>query len=85
MTISDGEEFERRVLSIVASFTKMKPSKITVASTLGQDLRIDSLALVSLIVRLEEELGMEIDDEAMALNGLHTVADIVSTMKGKPA
>lgn len=44
--------------------------------TLRDDLALESLALVSLAVRLGDELGRDVTDEATTLARLETVGDL---------
>jgi acyl carrier protein len=46
--------------------------------SLRDDLAVESLALVSLVVRLGDELGVDAGDESLALEGLTTVGDLVA-------
>jgi acyl carrier protein len=46
--------------------------------SLRQDLGIESLSLVSLVVRLGDELGVDAADDALDLSGLVTVGDLVA-------
>ena len=83
MAFQNRSEITEKVLSTVASFAKLERSRVDVNSKLTGDLNIDSLGLVSLIVRLEEELNLEIDDEAMVLKGLYTVQDIINATRSE--
>jgi acyl carrier protein len=46
--------------------------------SLRDDLGIESLSLVSLVVRLGDELGVDAADDALDLAGLATVGDLVA-------
>jgi acyl carrier protein len=46
--------------------------------SLRDDLGIESLSLVSLVVRLGDELGVDASDDALDLSGLATVGDLVA-------
>jgi acyl carrier protein len=46
--------------------------------SLRDDLGIESLSLVSLVVRLGDELGVDASDDAIDLAGLSTVGDLVA-------
>ena len=45
--------------------------------TLREQLGIESLALVSLVVRLGDELGVDVVESGVELGGTKTVADLV--------
>jgi acyl carrier protein len=46
--------------------------------SLRDELGIESLSLVSLVVRLGDELGVDASDDALDLAGLKTVGDLVA-------
>jgi hypothetical protein len=46
--------------------------------SLRDDLGIESLSLVSLVVRLGDELGVDAADDALDLSALRTVGDLVT-------
>jgi acyl carrier protein len=46
--------------------------------SLRDDLAIESLSLVSLVVRLGDKLGVDAADDSLDLAGLHTVGDLVT-------
>lgn len=57
-------DIESRVLNIVKAFDKVKdPSKISVTSSFGDDLGLDSLDTVEVVMAIEEEFNVEIPDE----------------------
>ncbi len=52
-----------KVKSVIAEQTKIKPEEITENAKFTTDLGLDSLDMVELVVKLEEEWGLEIPDE----------------------
>ena len=46
--------------------------------SLSDDLAIESMSLVSLVVRLGDKLGVDTTDDSVDLSGLATVGDLVS-------
>ena len=46
--------------------------------SLRDDLGVESLSLVSLLVRLGDELGVDASDDGLELGGLVTVGDLVA-------
>ena len=64
-----------KIRSIIASELMVEESEITLESSIKDDLGADSLALVDLVMALEEEFGLEIPDES--LESVKTVADVV--------
>lgn len=63
-----------KVVALIADQLKIDKKKITEESTL-QDLGADSLALVEIVMKLEEEFGIEINDEDASK--MHTVLDVI--------
>lgn len=69
------ESTEDRVLAIVEDATGIDKEEITSKSTLDDDLNVDSLTLVDIAVRLEEEFNIDIEDEA--INKVGTVGQLI--------
>ncbi|XP_068663562.1 acyl carrier protein 1, mitochondrial-like [Aristolochia californica] len=59
----DKEEVIERVLSVVKSFPKVDPSKVTPDVHFQKDLGLDSLDNVEIVMALEEEFKLEIPDK----------------------
>ncbi|XP_018854930.1 acyl carrier protein 1, mitochondrial-like [Juglans regia] len=57
------EEVIDRVLSVVKSFPKVDPSKVTPDVHFQNDLGLDSLDNVEIVMALEEEFKLEIPDK----------------------
>jgi len=74
MAEHDMNAIQDKVVQIIAAKLKVNPSTITMTSTL-QDLGADSLALVEIVMKLEEQFGIEIDDERA--EKLKNVQDVV--------
>lgn len=64
-----------KIRKLVASELMIEEDEITLSSNIKDDLGADSLALVDLVMALEEEFNLEIPDEA--LEAARTVEDIV--------
>ena len=58
-----GDEIEIRVRQIVAEQLGVAPDEITPRAHILEDLGADSLDVVELVMALEEEFGLEINDE----------------------
>eukprot|EP00262_Sarcandra_glabra_P007295 TRINITY_DN2000_c0_g1_i10.p1 TRINITY_DN2000_c0_g1~~TRINITY_DN2000_c0_g1_i10.p1 ORF type:complete len:119 (+),score=19.93 TRINITY_DN2000_c0_g1_i10:278-634(+) len=59
----DKEEVIERVLSVVKSFPKVDPSKVTPNVHFQNDLGLDSLDTVEIVMAIEEEFKLEIPDK----------------------
>ena len=64
-----------KVKTIVAKELKADPEKITLETHLIEDLGADSLDAVDLIMALEDEFGIEVDDETA--QNAKTIGDLV--------
>lgn len=81
-------EFEKqntqdKVARIIAEKLSIDASTITLDSTL-QELGADSLDLVEIIMKLEEQFGIEVDDaKAETLKNVSDVVEYVHSMRSK--
>lgn len=84
MAAFDQQETFSKVQAIIADKLKISDvSSITPESTL-QDLGADSLDMADIILKMEEQFGIEINDEdAEGLRNVHDVADYVHKLRSK--
>ena len=71
-------DFEK-VRDVIVETLGCEAEKVTPEASLTEDLGADSLALVELVMALEEAVGISIDDGDVA--GLKTVSDILNYLK----
>jgi acyl carrier protein len=77
-TQSTVDGTEEQVTRLLAGFAqKALGARPDPRLSLRDDLGIESLSLVSLVVRLGDELGVDAADDALDLAGLKTVGDLV--------
>ena len=70
-----------RVIQLVSEATKTDVSKITGETNFIDDLNLDSLDIVELMMKMEDEFGVEIpEDEA---ENLKTIQDVVKYIESK--
>ena len=75
-TYSEVDRMFEKVRAIIADQLNVDAEKITMESSIIEDLGADSLDVVELIMALEENFGVEIpDDDAEKIN---TIGDIVN-------
>ena len=74
---STHEEIIRRLFEV--SDTKLSADKITKATSLRDDLGISSMLLIALALDLQEDLGIVIENEALA--EIQTVGDLFYTIE----
>jgi acyl carrier protein len=65
-----------KIKSIVSEQLNISPDKITLESSIIDDLGADSLDVVELVMALEENFGVEIPDEEA--EKISTIGDIVN-------
>lgn len=79
----DSKNTQDKVVQIIAEKLKIEPGTVKSESTL-QDLGADSLDLVEIIMKLEEQFGIEIDDEkAEQLKNIQDVVTYVNSVRTK--
>ena len=66
---------------LAASDAKLTAADVDDATSLRQDLDISSLILITLASELEDELGIEIDDEE--LSRIQTIGDLSKAIEGR--
>lgn len=64
-----------KVIAVIVEKLDIDPSVIQMTSTL-QDLGADSLDMVEIIMKIEEQFNIEINDEAV--EKLHNVQDVIN-------
>jgi len=64
------------VRAILAKQLRLDPEKITLESQIKKDLGADSLDILQLLMRVEDDYGIVIPDQELA--GFSTVADVVA-------
>jgi acyl carrier protein len=70
---------DERVTRLVAEYAQSRPEgPLHPRLTLRGDLAIDSLALVSMTIRLGEEFGVDIVESGVELGQLETVGDLAA-------
>ena len=65
-----------KIKAVLAEQTGIDESEITMESTFTEDLNIDSLDMVELVMELEEEYGIEIDEDDA--DKIKTIGDVVN-------
>lgn len=72
---------EQKVINLIADATKIDIAKINGTTSFVDDLNLDSLDIVELMMKMEDEFGVEIPEEDA--EGLKTVKDIVTYLGQK--
>lgn len=68
-----------KVKKILADYTEIHPSELTLTSNLVKDLNLSSLDVVNIVVAFEDEFKIEIPDRE--IKNLTTVGDIVKYLE----
>lgn len=69
-------EIQSQVIKLVSETTKIDPQTITPTSSFIDDLHLDSLDMVELVMKMEDEFGLEIPEKEAA--NLKTINDVIS-------
>ena len=68
-----------KVQAILAKQLRLDSAKITMESQIKKDLGADSLDILQLLMRIEDQYGIVIPDQALAK--FETVADVVNYLE----
>lgn len=72
-------EIESQVKEIIVEQLDVKPEDVTESKTFTEDLGADSLAIVELVLALEEKFEVKIPDDEV--DKIKTVGDAISYIK----
>ncbi len=67
---------EEKVIKIISDAIKVDSSQISLASNFREDLNLDSLDIVELVMKMEDEFKIDISEEES--EKLKTVQDVVN-------
>ena len=70
-----------KVREILVEQLGVSEDKVTLEANIVEDLEADSLSVMQIIMELEEEFGLQVEDEDV--NSLRTVGEIVSYCEKK--
>ena len=77
-------ETQSKVVEIIAELLGVEEDEVTLESRFREDLEADSLDLVELIMRFEEEFGGEISDEdAQSITTVGGAVSFINEKMGK--
>ena len=72
---------EEKVIKLVSEATKIDLAKIKTETSFVDDLNLDSLDIVELMMKMEDEFGVEIPEEDA--EGLKNIQDVVTYLEKK--
>lgn len=72
---------EEKVFKLISDATKVDLGKIKLETNFVDDLNLDSLDIVELMMKMEDEFGIEIPEEDA--EGLKKVSDVVNYLQSK--
>jgi acyl carrier protein len=74
-----ADEIEEKVRKIIIEQLEVAPDKVKLEASFSEDLKADSLAVVELVLALEEQFKLEIPDEDT--EKIKTVGDAINYIK----
>jgi len=74
-----SDDILRKIQGIIAEQLDVEEQKVTPEKSFTDDLGADSLAIVELVLALEEEFGIKIPDDKV--DEIKTVGDVVAYIK----
>jgi acyl carrier protein len=74
-----SDDIETQIKETIVEQLDVKPEDVTPTKTFGDDLGADSLAIVELMLALEDKFGVKIPDDE--LDKIKTVGDAVAYIK----
>ncbi len=74
-------ELQEKVIKLVSEATKMDAGNISLGTSFIDDLNLDSLDMVELMMKMEDEFGVEIPEDET--ENLKSIGDIVAYLKSK--
>jgi acyl carrier protein len=80
MATFDRNDTAAKVKALIAQELKVDPASVAETSTF-KDLGADSLDMVQIVMKFEEQFGLEIKDEDA--EHMNNVADVVNYIHGK--
>lgn len=70
---------KEKIIKLIAGATKVEASKITEATSFVDDLNLDSLDMVEMMMKMEDEFDIEIPEEKT--ESLKTVGDVLKYLE----
>jgi len=75
------ETMYEKVQAILARQLRVDPAKVTLDAQIKKDLGADSLDILQLLMRIEDQYGIVIPDKALAT--FNTVGDVVKYLEAE--
>lgn len=72
-------ELQEKVIKIASEATKVDAQNIKLETNFIDDLNLDSLDMVEMMMKMEEEFGVEIPEDKT--DDLKTIGDVVNFLK----
>ena len=72
---------ETKVIKLISDATKIDAGKIQMSTSFVDDLNLDSLDIVELMMKMEDDFGVEIPESDA--EGMKTVQDVITYLEAK--
>ncbi len=79
------ERMEDRLKKMMVErlFMRVAPEEIEEDKSLIDHYGVDSVSLLELVVGIEEEFGVQVDDDEFSVSNFETVANLAAFVRGK--
>lgn len=75
------EQIDAKVKEVICKELEVSPEKVKPETSFTDDLKADSIAVVELVIKLEEAFGVEIPEEDV--EQMKTVGDAANYLKSR--
>lgn len=72
---------QEQIIKVISEAAKVDVSQIKMETSFVDDLKFDSLDIVELMMKMEDDFGVEIPEEDA--EGLKTVGDVINYISNK--
>lgn len=79
--MADSNNITERVMKVVSDQLGFDPEKLTLETSFINDLGSDSLDLVELVMQLEDEFGIQVDEEKR--DSIQTIGDVITYIESE--
>ena len=79
--MANSNNVTERVMKVVSDQLGFDQDKLTLQTSFINDLGSDSLDLIELVMQLEDEFGIQVDEEKR--DGIQTIGDVITYIENE--